>query len=90
MFLKIPQKLEALDRLSKNKNSIVQKADKGNCVVLVDRDVYTKHMENIFKDNTKFEQVDIKTRTLNFQFNNEKRINEILKRLKSSGSLSDK
>ena len=55
MFLKIPQKLEALDRLSKNKNLIVQKADKGNCVVLVDRDVYTKHMENIFKDNTKFE-----------------------------------
>ena len=80
LFLKIPQKLEALDRLSKNKNLIVQKADKGNCVVLVDRDVYTKHMENIFKDNTKFEQVDIKTRTLNFQFNNEKRINEILKR----------
>ena len=80
MFLKIPQKLEALDRLSKNKNLIVQKADKGNCVVLVDRDVYTKHMENIFKDNTKFEQVDIKTRTLNFQFNNEKCINEILKR----------
>ena len=80
MFLKIPQKLEALDRLSKNKNLIVQKADKGNCVVLVDRDVYTKHMENIFKDNTKFEQVDIKTRTLNFQFNNEKRINKILKR----------
>ena len=80
MFLKIPQKLEALDRLSKNKNLIVQKADKGNCVVLVDRDVYTKHMENIFKDNTKFEQVDIKTRTLNFQFNNEKRINETLKR----------
>ena len=80
MFLKIPQNLEALDRLSKNKNLIVQKADKGNCVVLVDRDVYTKHMENIFKDNTKFEQVDIKTRTLNFQFNNEKRINEILKR----------
>ena len=80
MFLKIPQKLETLDRLSKNKNLIVQKADKGNCVVLVDRDVYTKHMENIFKDNTKFEQVDIKTRTLNFQFNNEKRINKILKR----------
>ena len=82
MFLKIPQKLEALDGLSKNKNLIVQKADKGNCVVLVDRDIYTKHMENIFKDNTTFEQVDIKTRTLNFQFNNEKRINEILKEVK--------
>ena len=45
---------------------------------------------NILKDNSKFEKVDIKSRTLNFQINHEKRINEILKRLKSSGSLSDK
>ena len=59
-------------------------------MVLVDRDVYVKHMENILKDNTKFEKVDIKTRTLNFQVNHEKRINKILKRLNSSGSLSDK
>ena len=33
------QELEALDKLSKNKNLVVQKADKGNSVVLVDRDV---------------------------------------------------
>ena len=59
-------------------------------MVLVDRDVYVKHMENILKDNTKFEKVDVKTRTLNFQVNHEKRINEILKSLKSTGSLSDK
>ena len=59
-------------------------------MVLVDRDVYVNHMENILKDNNKFEKVDIKTRTLNFQVNHEKRINEILERLKSSGSLSDK
>ena len=39
--------------------------------------------------NTKFKKVDIKTRTLNFQVNHEKHINEILKRLKSSGSPSD-
>ena len=54
------EELEALDRLSKNKNLLVQKADKGNSVVLVGRDVYTKHMENILKDNNKFEKVDIK------------------------------
>ena len=47
-------------------------------------------MENILKDNTKFEKVDVKTRTLNFQVNHEKRINEISKSLKSAGSLSDK
>ena len=59
-------------------------------MVLVDRDVYVKHIESILKDNTKFEKVDIKTRTLNFQVNNGKCIGEILERLKSSGSLSDK
>ena len=52
--------------------------------------VYVKHMENILKDNTKLEKVDIKTRILNFQVNHEKLISEILKRLKSLGSLSDK
>ena len=47
-------------------------------------------MENILKDNTNFEKVDIKTRALNFQVNSEKRINEFLKSLKPSGNLSDK
>ena len=84
------EELEALDRLSKNKNLVVQKADKGNSMVLVDRDVYVKHMENILKDNTKFKKVDVKTRTLNFQVNHKKRINEILKSLKSTCSISDK
>ena len=60
------EELEALDSLPKNNNLIVEKADKENSVVLVDRDVYVKHMENILKDNTKFGKVDIKTRTLNF------------------------
>ena len=46
-------------------------------------------MENILKGNTKFEKNDAKARTLNFQINHEKRINEILKSLKSAGSLSD-
>ena len=47
-------------------------------------------IENILKDNTKFEKVDIKTGTLNFQVNHEKRINDILKSLKSAGSRSAK
>ena len=84
------EELEALDRLSKNKNFVVQKADKSNSMVLVDRGVYVKHMENILKDNTKCEKFDVKTRTLNFQVNHQKPINEILKSLKSTGSLSDK
>ena len=57
-------------------------------MVLVDKDVYVKYMENILKDQSKFEKVKIKTRILNFQVNHEKRINEYLKSLKNSGSLS--
>ena len=72
------KKLKALEKLYKN-NAVVQKADKGNSVVLVDRDVYVNHMENILKDNTKFEKVVIKTRILNFQDNNENCGNYILK-----------
>ena len=59
-------------------------------MVLVNRYVYVSHMENILKGSTKFETVDIKTRNLNFQVNHEKRVNEILKSLKSAGSLGDK
>ena len=51
------EELEVLEKLSKNNNLVVQKADKGNFVVLVDRDVYVNHMENILKDNNKFQKL---------------------------------
>ena len=82
------EELEALEKLSKDNNLVVQKADKGNFVVLVDKDVYVNYMENILKDQSKFEKVKIKTSILSFQVNHEKRINEYLKSLKNSGSLS--
>ena len=59
-------------------------------MVLVDSEVYVNHIENTLKENTKFEKVYIKTRILNFQDNHKKRINEILKSLKSAGSVSNK
>ena len=39
-------------------------------MVLVDRDVYVNHMENILRDKSKFEKIDVKSRTLNFHFKN--------------------
>ena len=57
-------------------------------MVLVDKDFYVNYMENILKDQSKFEKVRIKTRILNFQVSHEKRINEYLKSSKNSGSLS--
>ena len=61
----IPQHLsneefEALKNLSPNCNLIIQKADKGNSVVLVEEDVYIRHMKKI-------EKLKIKKGILNFK-----------------------
>ena len=45
-------------------------------------------METILSDLNKFEKVSIKKGTLNFSINHEKHINNYLKRLEKSGSLS--
>ena len=89
----IPQHLsneefEVLKNLSANCNLIIQKADKGNSVALVEKDVYIRHIEKILDDATKFEKVKIKKGILNFSINHERRINDYLKSLEKSGSLT--
>ena len=41
------EELEILEKYSKNNNLVVQKADKDNSVVLLDRDGCVNHMESI-------------------------------------------
>ena len=40
------EELVALTSLSKNKDIVIQKSDKGNFVVIVDKETYIKRMEN--------------------------------------------
>ena len=51
------EELEALEKLSKKNKVAVQEADKDSSVVLVDRNIYINHLENILKNETKFEKV---------------------------------
>ena len=44
----------------------MQKADKGNSVAIVEKDVYLRHMEAIISYHNKFEKVSIKKK--NFEF----------------------
>ena len=81
------EEFEAL-KTSGNCNLVIQKADKGNSVVIVEKDVYVRHMETILSDLNKFEKVIIKKGILNFSINHEKNINNYLKSLEKSGSLS--
>ena len=66
--------------LSKNKDIVIQKSDKGNSVVIVDKETYIKRTENILSDERKFGRVTLKNDTfLNFVVNLEKRIDTILR-----------
>ena len=65
------EEFEASKDLSITHNLIIQKADKGNSVVLVAKNVYIRHIEKILDDVTKFEKIRIKKGILNFSINHE-------------------
>ena len=77
-----------MTNLSKNKDIVIEKSDKGNSVIIVDKETYNKRMENLFSDQTKFERVTLKNDALlNFVVNQEKRIDTVFKKLVHSISM---
>ena len=71
----VPQHLSkeeflALQNLRKNKNIVIQKSDKGNSVVVVDKADYLDKMDNLLNDTRKFEKINLKNDgILNFAIN---------------------
>ena len=51
--------LQASDSLLQNKDIIIQKADKGNTIVIIDKDVHKKKMKVIISDRSKPKKLDI-------------------------------
>ena len=82
------EEFEGVKTLSKNCNLVIPKADKGNSVVIVEKDVYLRHIETILSNYNNFEKVSIKKGISNFSVNHEKNIYNYLKRLEKSGTLS--
>ena len=72
------EEFKELQNLSKYTNFVIQKSDKGCSVVILDKDVFIKHIQSLLSNNTKFENVDTEKGLLNFTVNHEKRINEYL------------
>ena len=54
-----PPEFKTLKRLSKNKNIVIQKADKYNAVVILDKCSYICAIEEILNDISKFSKLDI-------------------------------
>ena len=67
---------------------IIQKANKGNSVALVEKDLYIRYIEKILNDATKLEKVKIKEQILNFSVNHKRRLNDWLNSLEKSGCLT--
>ena len=81
----------ALNTLVKNKDLIIQKADKGNTVVILNKKDYNLKMKKILSDTSKFQKLSIdQNKVLNHIVNMENRIVSVLKKLKDNNQISDK
>ena len=81
----------ALKNLVKNKDLIIQEADKGNTVVILNKNDYNLKMKKIISDTSKFQKLSIdKNKVLNHIVNMENRITEGLKKFKEKQQISEK
>ena len=74
----------ALKSLSSNEDIILQKADKGNSIVLVNKADYTTRMKEFLSGVSKFETTVEPGKEINLLLQHEGKLIEFLKRVKSS------
>ena len=71
---------DALKSLIRNKELIIQKSDKGNTVVLLNREGYISKMKLILPNTSKFKKIQVDDmKVLNHLIYMEKKIVELLK-----------
>ena len=74
-----------LKGLSSNKDIILQKEDKGNSVVFVNKADYTKRMKEVLSDASKFKEKTVELgKEINLLLQHEGKLFEFLQRVKSS------
>ena len=79
-----------LKELIQRKDLVIQKADKGNTVVITNRENYLKGMTSLLSDNSKFIQLNIdKSKWLNYIVNLEKKLKEHFKTLDNNNKTSE-
>ena len=78
-----PEEFEFLLKLSKNKNFVIQKSDKGNSVVLIDKIVYTNGIKKPLYNPIQFEKLSIDpSKELNFILDCEQNVIDIFREIK--------
>ena len=78
--------LHAVNSLKQNNDIIIQKVDKGNTVVIIDKEAYKAKMKSLISDPSKFKKLDIQNdKHLNFILDKERKLKDILKPLYDKG-----
>ena len=86
-FLFFDEDLQIIKDLKKDTSIYIMKLDKGNGVVVIDRDDYTKKMKDILSDKDKFLQLDGDPTSLSIK--RENKVKTFLRTLKKNGTISE-
>ena len=80
-----------LKDLIKNRDLVIQKADKGNIVVILNKNDYTSKMKIVLSDSCKFKKLSIdQNKDLNHIVYMENRIIDVFKKVKNKEVISEK
>ena len=83
------QELSSLKTLMRNKNIVIQRADKGNTVVIIDKDKYIQGVKNVISDSSKFIPLNIPPEDyINYIVNVEKKFRKLLNNLYDNNKIS--
>ena len=81
---------ESRVKLKNENNLVIQKADKGNTIVILDKDSYLKSVGTLLKDSSKFKNIAVApNKNLNYITNSKKRVTDLLKKLKDKNVISE-
>ena len=79
----------ALKKLSSMENIVIHKSDKGNSVVIVNREDYLGRMQEMVDDVSKFEEVEVEDgKDYNFMVKETKEVNNLLAELVQKHSIT--
>lgn len=86
----LPDEINALRTLKADQSIIIQKSDKGNSVVLLDKDTYKLRMEELLADTTKFEKVNVAPgKDYNHLWNQELKVRDTLRAIADTKAISE-
>ena len=81
---------ELLRKLKNENNLVIQRVGKGNTIVILDKDSYLKSAETILKDSSKFKNIPVAPdKNLSYIIHSEKRVTDLLKKLKNENAISE-